>query len=79
MPSIKKDHELIQRGPYRLVRHPIYTGLLLAVFGSCLAEGRVRNLAVVGMATILLIAKLKAEEALLAPNSLTRISNIGGA
>ena len=66
MPSIKKDHELIQRGPYRLVRHPIYTGLLLAVFGSCLAEGRVWNLAVVGMATILLIAKLKAEEALLA-------------
>lgn len=66
MPTIKEDHELIQRGPYRLVRHPIYTGLLLAVFGSCLAEGRVWNLAVVGMATILLIAKLKAEEALLA-------------
>ena len=40
MPTIKEDHELIQRGPYRLVRHPIYTGLLLAVFGSCLAEGR---------------------------------------
>jgi protein-S-isoprenylcysteine O-methyltransferase Ste14 len=66
MPSIKKDHELIQRGPYRLVRHPIYTGLLLAIFGSCLAGGRVWNLSVVGMAAILLIAKLKAEEALLA-------------
>ena len=48
MPSIKKDHELIKRGPYRLVRHPIYTGLLLAVFGSCLAEGRVWSLAWLG-------------------------------
>jgi protein-S-isoprenylcysteine O-methyltransferase Ste14 len=66
MPSIKTDHELIQRGPYRLVRHPIYTGLLLAVFGSGLAGGRVWNLCVVGMAAILLIVKLKAEEALLA-------------
>jgi protein-S-isoprenylcysteine O-methyltransferase Ste14 len=65
MPSIKKDHELIQRGPYRLVRHPIYTGLLLAVFGSCLAGGRVGELCVVAMAAILLIVKLKAEEALL--------------
>ena len=66
MPSLKKDHELIQRGPYRLVRHPIYTGLLLAVFGSCLAEGGVGNLWVVGMVAVLLIVKLKAEEALLA-------------
>jgi len=66
MPSIKKDHELIQRGPYRLVRHPIYTGLLLAVSGSCLAGGRVGNLWVVGTAAVLLIVKLKVEEALLA-------------
>jgi protein-S-isoprenylcysteine O-methyltransferase Ste14 len=66
IPSIKKDHELVQRGPYRLVRHPIYTGLLLAVFGSCLAGDRVWALCVVGMAAILLIVKLKAEEALLA-------------
>jgi protein-S-isoprenylcysteine O-methyltransferase Ste14 len=65
VPSLKKDHELIQRGPYRLVRHPIYTGLLLAVFGTCLAGGRVWNLCVVAMAAILLIVKLKAEEALL--------------
>jgi protein-S-isoprenylcysteine O-methyltransferase Ste14 len=48
------------------VRHPIYTGLLLAVFGSCLAEDRVGNLCVVGMAAVLLVVKLKVEEALLA-------------
>jgi len=28
--TVKVDHELIQAGPYRWVRHPIYTGLLLA-------------------------------------------------
>lgn len=28
---IKQDHELIQRGPYRFVRHPIYTGIILEV------------------------------------------------
>jgi protein-S-isoprenylcysteine O-methyltransferase Ste14 len=65
-PSLKQDHELIQRGPYRMVRHPIYTGLLLAIFGSGLAGGLVWNLAVVGLAAVLLIVKLKAEEALLA-------------
>jgi protein-S-isoprenylcysteine O-methyltransferase Ste14 len=65
-PSIQRDHELIQRGPYRLVRHPIYTGLLLAVFGSCLAEGRAWNLSMFGIVAILLIVKLKAEEALMA-------------
>jgi protein-S-isoprenylcysteine O-methyltransferase Ste14 len=65
-PTIKKEHELIQHGPYRLVRHPIYTGLLLAVFGSCLVAGRVWALCVLGMAAILLFMKFKAEEALLA-------------
>jgi protein-S-isoprenylcysteine O-methyltransferase Ste14 len=66
MPTIKQHHELVQRGPYRVVRHPIYTGLLLAAFGTCLARGRVWTFCVFGMAAILLIVKLKAEEALLA-------------
>ena len=65
LPGLKKDHELIERCSYRLVRHPIYTGLLLAIFGTCLAGGRVWNLSVVAMAALLLIVKLKAEEALL--------------
>lgn len=37
--QIKQDHELIQHGPYRYVRHPIYTGLLLAFFGTALKMG----------------------------------------
>jgi protein-S-isoprenylcysteine O-methyltransferase Ste14 len=39
-PSVREDHELIVRGPYKLVRHPIYTGLLLALAGSVLAVDR---------------------------------------
>lgn len=39
LPTVRHDHELIVRGPYRLVRHPIYTGLLLALAGSAIANG----------------------------------------
>jgi protein-S-isoprenylcysteine O-methyltransferase Ste14 len=39
-PSVKEGHELIVRGPYGLVRHPIYSGLLLALAGSALAVDR---------------------------------------
>ena len=42
-PSIKEQHQLIRSGPYRLVRHPIYTGLLIALAGTLLANGRVRG------------------------------------
>ena len=31
--TIEKDHELVERGPFRLVRHPSYTGVLLAFLG----------------------------------------------
>lgn len=34
--ALKQDHRLIQSGPYRLVRHPLYTGLILLAFGWCL-------------------------------------------
>jgi protein-S-isoprenylcysteine O-methyltransferase Ste14 len=42
--AIMPDHQLIERGPYALVRHPIYTGLLLAMLGSGLAWGEWRGL-----------------------------------
>lgn len=38
--QLKRDHELIRSGPYRWVRNPIYTGILVALAGSALARGR---------------------------------------
>jgi len=37
--SLQEGHELVTTGPYTRVRHPIYTGILLAMFGSALAVG----------------------------------------
>ena len=34
--TIEKDHELVERGPFRVVRHPSYTGVLLAFMGFAL-------------------------------------------
>jgi len=35
--TIEKDHELVERGPFRVVRHPSYTGVLLAFVGLALS------------------------------------------
>ncbi|PYV65700.1 MAG: hypothetical protein DMG95_01005 [Acidobacteria bacterium] len=38
--TIKVGHTLIRTGPYRWVRHPIYSGILLAMIGTALARGK---------------------------------------
>ena len=38
--TFKEDHELIESGPYALVRHPIYTGLILMALGTAINYGR---------------------------------------
>jgi protein-S-isoprenylcysteine O-methyltransferase len=38
-PSIKIGHELVTSGPYRWVRHPMYTGGLIACIGSAIVAG----------------------------------------
>ncbi len=35
-PALKEGHELVTSGPYKLIRHPIYTGVILATLGSTL-------------------------------------------
>ena len=37
--TIEKDHELVERGPFRVVRHPSYTGVVLAFVGLGLSMG----------------------------------------
>ena len=38
-PAIKEGHELITSGPYSMVRHPIYTGILTALLGTSILCG----------------------------------------
>jgi protein-S-isoprenylcysteine O-methyltransferase Ste14 len=61
--TVKEGHTLIRSGPYRLVRHPIYSGMLLALFGTALAIASARGF--IGMALILIgfLLKLQVEEA----------------
>jgi protein-S-isoprenylcysteine O-methyltransferase Ste14 len=60
--TVKEGHELIRSGPYALVRHPIYTGLLTAVIGTAIASGTVRALLAVVIIAISLVLKLRTEE-----------------
>ena len=64
-PTIRQGHALIRRGPYRLARHPIYTGILTGVLGTMLASGRLRVVVAMIVLTTALIFKIRTEEALL--------------
>jgi protein-S-isoprenylcysteine O-methyltransferase Ste14 len=41
---LKKNHELITVGPYRYIRHPIYSGLLMLFLGTALAIGNLGSI-----------------------------------
>jgi protein-S-isoprenylcysteine O-methyltransferase Ste14 len=60
--TLKDSHQLVRSGPYAWVRHPIYTGLLLALLGSAVARNEWRSL--IGFALVLasLMRKLRIEE-----------------
>lgn len=64
--TLKEGHQLIRTGPYARLRHPIYSGLVLAAIGSALVIDRWR--CVVGVCVIItgFIIKGKREERLLA-------------
>ncbi|HYL70228.1 MAG TPA: isoprenylcysteine carboxylmethyltransferase family protein, partial [Candidatus Dormibacteraeota bacterium] len=61
--TVKEDHELIRSGPYALVRHPLYPGLLIAVLGTALASGTLRAALAFAIITAALLRKLRIEEA----------------
>jgi len=64
--TIKEGHELIRTGPYARLRHPIYSGILLATIGSAVVIDKWRCL--IGILLVLTAFSLKAqkEESMLA-------------
>jgi protein-S-isoprenylcysteine O-methyltransferase Ste14 len=60
--TVKEGHELVTSGPYALVRHPIYTGLLLGFLGCAVARGEWRGLLAVALVCGVLWRKLWLEE-----------------
>ena len=60
--TVKQDHKLIESGPYRWVRHPIYTGLLVALAGTALVNDHWLSYAGIPPALFGMWRKWKAEE-----------------
>ncbi len=60
--TLKQDHELVTSGPYALVRHPIYTGLLAGFLGSAFALGQWRGLLAVAIFYFSALRKYRLEE-----------------
>jgi protein-S-isoprenylcysteine O-methyltransferase Ste14 len=63
--TLKEDHELIRTGPYRAIRHPIYTGILLALLGTVVAQGEVRGLIAIAIFWLSFYIKAQREESFL--------------
>ena len=60
--TLKEGHVIVRSGPYRLLRHPIYTGLLVAFAGSAVALGEWRGWLAVAILAAALWRKLRIEE-----------------
>lgn len=60
--TIKSGHDLIRRGPYKWIRHPIYTGILISFLGTVLLLGEVRAFFGFALVLLALYRKAKREE-----------------
>jgi protein-S-isoprenylcysteine O-methyltransferase Ste14 len=63
--AIKEGHTLVRSGPYRLVRHPIYAGLLLAMLGTAIVEAEMGAFLGVVIAFAGWLAKARLEDSFL--------------
>jgi protein-S-isoprenylcysteine O-methyltransferase Ste14 len=68
MVTLKENHELIQRGPYHLARHPIYTGLLFMGIASVLQYAEPIGFIEMAIVILLFIPKIRLEEKLMTEN-----------
>jgi protein-S-isoprenylcysteine O-methyltransferase Ste14 len=63
--TLKKEHELIQNGPYSIVRHPIYTGFEMAVLGPAIVVGQLKGFVALAIVFTAHVLKIRMEEVLM--------------
>lgn len=63
--EIKNNHQLIERGPYRLIRHPAYAGNILQAVGIPLVLNAYLSLSISAVLILLFLYRLKLEEEIL--------------
>jgi len=61
--TLKVDHQLIRSGPYAHMRHPIYSGILLAAAGTAITLGEWRGALGVFFILLALLRKVRIEDA----------------
>jgi protein-S-isoprenylcysteine O-methyltransferase Ste14 len=60
--TAKVEHELIRTGPYRLIRHPIYSGMIGMLLGTAIASGELHGLLAVALLAAAYGRKIRLEE-----------------
>lgn len=60
-PTQKAEHELVTTGPYGYLRHPIYTGVILALFGT-ISVGFIYTLVIFAVFLVIFVARIPREE-----------------
>lgn len=61
--EVKVEHELIRTGPYRKLRHPIYTGMLMMYLGTAVVSGTGHAALALALALLAYARKIRLEEA----------------
>lgn len=62
MVTRKENHRIVETGPYALVRHPIYTGLILSAFATAFAIGHIESVLGAGLIALGCWIKARLEE-----------------
>jgi protein-S-isoprenylcysteine O-methyltransferase Ste14 len=60
--TMKVGHELVRSGPYRWVRHPIYTGVFLAVLATAIERRQLRSIVALALIYAGFFRKIRKEE-----------------
>ncbi len=63
--TLAEDHRLIRSGPYRIVRNPMYLGILAGMFGTAVVIGEPRAFLAAAAVLAALLWKIRAEEEML--------------